>query len=52
MNWSSDYLIPGISQRDVRSHYAHIGQQKNEMIADIKHFFDTHMKNKFFDNDC
>ncbi len=42
----------GISQRDVRSYYYHIDQQKEDIIIDIKSFFINNLKEKFFDSNC
>ncbi|XP_054163718.1 cell division cycle protein 123 homolog [Oppia nitens] len=47
----ADNQIIGITQRDVRSYYEHIHQQKEDIIGDIQRFFGRHLKNKFFDED-
>lgn len=41
--------ILGISQRDVRSYYSHLHQDKEPIIEDIFNFFETKVCNKLPD---
>ncbi|CAG2101466.1 unnamed protein product [Medioppia subpectinata] len=41
----------GITQRDVRSYYEHIGHQKEDIIGDIHRLFVTRIQNQFPDRD-